>query len=47
MILRWEELGDEQNRDGLHASEVHATVIPITSTPKKKFSSPLVNVYLH
>lgn len=45
-----EELGDEQCQDGLYTSEVYATVIPITNTPKRKkiyISNPLVNVYLH
>lgn len=45
-----EELGDKQYQDGLYASEVPATVTPITNTPKRKkvfFSNPLVNVYLH
>ncbi|OWK51626.1 Transmembrane protein C15orf27 [Lonchura striata] len=31
-----EELGDEKNQDGLYASEVHTTAIPITNTPKRK-----------
>lgn len=45
-----EELGDKQYQDGLSASEVPATVTPITNAPKrkkKKFTDPLVNVYLH
>lgn len=31
-----EELRDEQYQDRLYSSEVHATVIPISNTPKKK-----------